>query len=241
MSIVEDPDNPTNGNPDAVVIAGERIEPDDVDVNEDVEEEEETVSAESQQDEVDYKKRFGDATKYAQQEKARAESLQARLTRLEKNGINLAEIEALLPQEGQQTISNPDIVTKADLARVTNGIQFMMSRSQFISGNPEFKDSNLAELLDMNIVKLINTDRSQGLPPRNPDELYRSAAKNVKTLINTFENKGKKKVTEQRQKVKTQSADMGGDSGKRKSSDAEEKPYDPRSSYVNSQANAQRI
>ena len=239
MPMVDNPDDPTGGNPDALVIEGERIEPDDVSIQGDLDDDDGTPEvdpdkSQSQGGDGDvYKKRFGDATRALQEKDRDFKALKDRIDRLEKAGVNLSEIEALIPDDSPTAqAQNPNLVTKDDLNRLANNFAFSMAKTTFISNNPEFRDPNLSGLLDYGIITVANEDRQRGEPARNPDDLILEASKKVKSIVSSFESKGGKKATQTRQKIKSQAADMGGDTGKKGKSDEDEEDYDSRGSYM---------
>lgn len=252
LPLVTDPDNPTDGNPDAMVIEGERLEADDVSVDDEVddddpdyEDDSDTPEADSDddddnQDTGNYRQRYGDSVRYGQQQKQRADALEARIQKLEREGINLAEIEALLPKDSSVQAPDPNaqFARKQDLAQMAQSIQWNMARTSFLSSNPEFReDANLGSMLEFQTAKIIQDNvRKMGTLTLTPDKVYKSASKQVKALVNSFESKGKKKASQTRKKIKSQSADMGGDTGKRsgKTDDKDEnETFDPRASYMN--------
>lgn len=244
---VDNPDDPTGGNPDATIIDGERLDPDDVDVSEGDDDEDDLDSddtpevdsyEEDDPDEaIDYKTRHGDAVRWGQQQKKRADDLEARINRLKNQGVNLEEIESLLPPE-ERSMASPDIqnlASKQDLAQMAQTIQWNMARGAFLADNVEFrKDKELGAELEFQAAKVIQEDvRVNGALTLSPDKVYRKAAKAVKARVKALENKGKKKATQTRQKVKSQGSDMGGDTSKRAGKGSEEeKAFDPRSSYM---------
>lgn len=201
---------------------------------------------------TDWKKRHGDAVRWAQQQKAEAERIKQELEqerqRIQKYvdaGLDFAELDKFIegntgtPSGGNQmdtsTNAQPqqqpqdNAVTKSELNNIITRYNYDMAKRDYSDANPEFRDSDYQELLDVEANKLAAQEMQQyGSVTSQVDELVREAGKKVNARINKFVEKGKKTATETRQKI-TEAAVPEGDTNKKPSMDADDEvAYSPK-------------
>lgn len=221
-----------DGKPDTQDTAPDTHGPED-DTNKD------TV-AQPQDDGTDWKKRHGDAVRWAQQQKQAAEraaqeagQLRQFIQRYEKAGLDFTELDKYIEGQtgtpGGKTMDTPakqeapqNFVTTEQVNDLINRYNYDISKRDFVSTNPDFKDPDTQELIDIEATKLASEQlRQYGAVTSTFDELIANAGKRVVEKINKFKGLGAKSATEKRQKVDDTAITDGASTKKQPASDDE--------------------
>lgn len=197
-------------------------------------------AAQSQDNGTDWKKRHGDAVRWAQQQKQaaeraaqEAEQLRQFIQRYEQAGLDFKELDKYIEGQtgtpGGKTMDTPakqevpqNFVTTEQVNDLINRYNYDISKRDFVSSNPDFKDPDTQELIDIEATKLASEQlRQYGAVTSTFDELIANAGKRVVEKINKFKGLGAKSATEKRQKVDDTAITDGASTKKQSASDDE--------------------
>jgi hypothetical protein len=205
-----------------------------------------TQQAPSLDDGTDWKKRHGDAVRWAQQIKAEKERLEQQLRdaqtwrqRYQEAGLDFDEIDRFIegqsggtPQRRQDMDtsapknSDGNYVTADQLNNIVTRYNYDMAKRDFADANPDFRDSDALELLDVEAQKIAYGYIQQyGSVTAPVDEIVKEAAKKVTAKVNKFKTLGAKSVTEKREKIKEAALPEGESVKKGSSDDSEDVAY----------------
>ena len=198
--------------------------------------------------EVDWEKRFGDQRRSYQTLKAEkdalaakaktAEDLEKRFKRYEAHNIDFAEIDRAIdamgpsdaPSATPTTPSQPsgDFVSRDEFNNAVMQAHYQTARMVFQDSHPEFKDSELAQLLDTYVGQEVMRERQEyDRVVSQPHELLATAGKRVNALTNRFKEEGVKTVTEKRVKIKEAAVPESGKPPAQPAAIEEEPGYSP--------------
>lgn len=171
-------------------------------------------------DGTDWKKRHGDAVRWAQQMKTEREKFERQLNefvaerkRLEEAGLDFEEINKFIESQGgtpkrsknmdTSASEKQNFVTSDQLNNIITKYNYDMAKRDFADANPDFRDTDTQELLDIEATKIANEQfRQYGSVTAPIDEIIKDAAKKVTAKVNKFKEIGAKSVTETRTKIK---------------------------------------
>ena len=197
---------------------------------------------ESQEDDTDWRKRHGDAVRWAQRmasEKAELEAkyreTEARLNKIREAGIELEEFE---PSPSQAVPS--DYVPKKDFERSVQEVRqelWNTSKMIFQASNPEFKDPDLSRLLDYECSRIAQEEVAQtGNNLLSAEEPLAKGAKHLNKFINKVKSEGQKSAQEKRKKI----AETGVVEGHEKPKLPEPEEFSPAEGWVGAQRKTQQ-
>lgn len=185
-------------------------------------------------DETDWKKRHGDAVRYAQEEKGKKEALESRIAKIEDAGFNLDEIEGLIgtPKPAADKKTSGDYVSKDEFNNAVAQAQYNMAKTAFAGEHPEYKDSEIMGLLEDAARKVVSEEiRTTGRVTSDPDAVLKEASKAVNKVINRFREEGKDSALIKKKALGKAGIVEAGTEGPSKPS-GDEKPEDTRSDYI---------
>ena len=180
-------------------------------------------------DTTNWAKRHGDAVRWAQSEKQKAEALETRLRAFEqKSGMTFDELERMAGIQGGQKAGdissspNPDAVTRKELQQYYDQLQWQLAHMRFTSENAEFQNPKLTQLLGAAVQGVMQEDmRTNGQTTMTPEQAIKAGAKKVKAMVNEWREEGKRAAMTERKKIQ----DTGiteGDSGRTQSKEGDQ-------------------
>ena len=206
-------------------------------------------------DGTDWKKRHGDAVRWAQQLKQEKERLQqeherlmSERRRLEEAGLDFDEINRFIESQGgtpvrrqemdtstskqQQGVQQGSYVTTDQLNTVLTRYNYDMAKRDFAEANQEFRDPDAQDLLDIESARLAQSEIFQyGRVNSRVDDIVKEAAKKVTAKLNKFKALGARSVTERREKIKEAAIPEGQSIAKSGAKDDEE-TYSPTKGFA---------
>jgi len=219
---------------------------------------------------TDWKKRHGDAVRWAQNEKKARERAEAaaneKLTAFRKKyedaGINFSELDQIIAKvhgdnnkidgtpEGDNKMDTPNDkgnegqkhVTVEQFNDVINRYNYETTKKDFADANPEFKDKDMQKLLDVEVTELAAKEaQSHGAVTSTFSTLINEAGKNVKKTIQKFRGEGEKKASEKRKRVDDASLPDGDSKVKEKGGDEDETTYNGKELVAGHRSNLDKI
>lgn len=190
-------------------------------------------------DGTDWKKRHGDAVRYAQEEKGKREVLEQRVKKIEDAGFGLNEIEGLIGTPEPDKPSG-DYVSKDDFNNAVASAQYNMAKTTFVAKNPEYNDSTMMGLLEDAARKAVSEEiQSTGRVTSDPDTVLKKASKEVTKMINKFREEGKDSALKKKKDLDKAGVVEAGTEGPSKPS-GDEKPEDTGGDYIKTHEEHQR-
>ena len=194
-------------------------------------------------DDTDWKKRHGDAVRWAQREaesraqlEKRLKEMEAKLNSLKSAGLDVEDISSYLEDTPASQGALPDnYVPKTDFEQAVQTVEQRLwntAKMVFTVSHPEFKDPDLSNMLDYECARLVQDEiKTAGVMEMTPDQILEKGAKRLTKFINKFKAEGAKSATEKRQKI----SESGVPEGREKRAPIEEETFSPDDAWISSQ------
>jgi hypothetical protein len=173
-----------------------------------------------------WEKRYKDTQRWAQQIQSEKDEFAAKLrdyetkmNRYKEAGVDFSEIDQFLASS-DQGVSNTNPMESESMKTMENlqkqqqemliQYQYDMAKRDFKDLNPDFKDSDMEELLDFQVGLIAQKERGEyGKIVSSASDIIAEASKRVNSKVNKFVEKGKASATEKREDIKKQAIPDG--------------------------------
>lgn len=175
---------------------------------EDTPTEQQPGASEVSTEDTDWKKRHGDAVRWAQREAEARARLEKKLQEMESRFSKLKEL-GIDPEDlvsyTEEATQGADYVPKTEFEKAVQSVRgelWNTAKMIFVTANPEFKDPDLNRLLDYECSRIAQEEmNSSGAFNLSADQLLAKGATRVKKFINKLKGEGAKSAVEKRKKI----------------------------------------
>lgn len=184
-------------------------------------------------------KRISGGTKSYQELKAKHDAVEAEAAKYRKYAehIDFSELDALIgggePSTRTPQVSTPQGADPETANRLAQ-LEIKNLTTDFMAKNPDkafvLQDPDLADKVEIAAFKEVQKERKQyGHVVSTPEEILEKAVNKAYEFHNKLIDKGKKMVTEHREKINSEGTDLGGGEKSTPASNEEEGTFDSKS------------